>query len=177
VEEKKIIDEIKNGNFNRIKEIIDKYSPLGFRILLNFTGSKIEAEEILQDIWVKIYDKIIYIKEPDKFKYWFLKVIYNRIKNMKYPPKNEDINENNLTIIYNQNEVLDKEIINKLDKIVRNLDIKYQMPIVLFYFENFDYNQISEVLEKNINTVKSLIKRGKEIIRKKLEEEGIKWKD
>jgi len=171
--EEKIINEIKNNDFTNIEEIIKMYSPLGFRILLNFTGSPIEAEEILQDIWVHIYDKIGSIKEPQKFKYWFLSVVYNRIKNNKFR-KNEELNEN---IPYENNSYLDKDIEKKIIKIVKEMDIKYQMPIVLFYFENLSYNEISQALNKNVNTIKSLIKRGKEIIKEKLIEEGIKWKD
>lgn len=55
-------------------------------------------------------------------------------------------------------------------KVLNTIDIKYKEPIVLFYFESMSYDEISDILRIPKNTVGTLIMRGKNLIRSKLEE-------
>jgi RNA polymerase sigma-70 factor (ECF subfamily) len=57
-----------------------------------------------------------------------------------------------------------------VEKVLNEMDIKYKEPIVLFYFENMSYDEISDILRIPKNTVGTLIMRGKNSIKDKLGE-------
>jgi RNA polymerase sigma-70 factor (ECF subfamily) len=61
-----------------------------------------------------------------------------------------------------------------IEKVLNEMNIKYKEPLVLFYFENMSYDEISDILRIPKNTVGTLIMRGKKSIKDKLEEINIK---
>ncbi len=57
-----------------------------------------------------------------------------------------------------------------LERHLEKLDLKYREPLVLYYLEELEYAEISEVLQLPVSTVGVRLKRGREMMRKHLGE-------
>lgn len=69
---------------------------------------------------------------------------------------------------------IDKTFLKKeIGRCLKNIKLKYQEPLILFYFEQKSYEEISDILRIPTSTVGTLISRGKKIIKEKLEKEKI----
>jgi RNA polymerase sigma-70 factor (ECF subfamily) len=62
-----------------------------------------------------------------------------------------------------------------LDMLVEKLDAKYREPIVLFYFQELDYNEISEILRLPVSTVGVRISRGRQKLTKLAAEHNLNF--
>jgi len=69
--------------------------------------------------------------------------------------------------------VFENEIYKMVWEELKALKMKYQLPIIMYFFENFSYEEIADVSGIKLNTIKSLIKRGKEILGAKLKQRGV----
>jgi len=66
---------------------------------------------------------------------------------------------------------IDRSILKaEVEKLLLTLKLKYREPLILFYFEQKSYEEISDILRLPINTVGTLIFRGKEMLKKNLSE-------
>ncbi len=163
------------GKEEYLNPLMRMYNSLLYRILLRFCKIQTDLEELIQDVWVKVFFKIKKLKNSEKFKVWVSKIAYNL--GIDYL-KRKSYNSTEKTDIYvNEDELYSFEEIQKIVwEEVKKLEIKYQMPIILYYFEHFTYPEIAKITRINENTVKSLIKRGKEKLKQNFQNRGLeKW--
>ncbi len=158
---------------NRYKKRLDDF----LRKISNF--SKDEREDILQDVFITIYQKYYYFKKGQKFSSWIYQITHNKMidywrKNKK---RENDISvEDNLFFVESKfwkNEIKDEmeKIENQelLKKLFFKLPLKYKEIFILRFEEEKSYEEISEILKIPISSVGTLISRAK----KKLKEEYI----
>jgi RNA polymerase sigma-70 factor (ECF subfamily) len=70
---------------------------------------------------------------------------------------------------------LRKEIINEVDQVINKLPSKYKQVLLLRYYSEKSYEEISEILQKPINTVGTLINRAKKKMNKEVEKNKKKF--
>ncbi len=146
------------------KNIYFLYKNDVYRLAYSYTRNKIDAEDITQKTFIKLYknfDKL----DMDTIKNWILKVTSNECKNFLLTPWKSRVisltNEKEKIIL--QNEYL--ELSESLKKIPK----KYRIPIHLFYFYGYKIKEIAEILTLNQESVKTRLKRGKELLKKEME--------
>ncbi|MDP3446264.1 MAG: sigma-70 family RNA polymerase sigma factor, partial [Ignavibacteria bacterium] len=81
-----------------------------------------------------------------------------------------------LHIDFETDKIIDHKILKSgLCKCLSNLKIKYREAIILFYFDNLKYDQISEILHIPTSTVGIRIRRGKIMLKKICQDSGVKY--
>ncbi len=118
-----------------------------------------EAEDITQDVFLLLHTKKMEFNDDEHMKAWLLRVAINKCKNLKKSfrfSRTQPIDES-CEAFYN----MDTSYL-EVREIISSLPQKYSIVIYLYYFEGYTPKEISEMLEKNENTVKSLLQRGKE---------------
>ena len=168
----KIIERCKSQDRKAQKELYDVYSPVLFGICIRYSKSSTDAEDILQEGFVKIFTKINNFKGDGSFEGWMRRIIVNTAishyhKNKKHND-NYDITEINETDVdgysYNSDEYTKEELLSVID----NLPAGYKMVFNLYAIEGYKHKEIGEMLNINANTSKSQYSRAKEKIREKL---------
>jgi len=176
---------------NLLKEDIDMYSVLIERYekqLMVYVRrilfvSVEDAEDILQEIFIKVYRNINSYDPKYKFSSWIYRIAHNegvsylRSKKRKQISKNvsggeDDIFEKIPSDIDIEGEYIKKDSQKTLAKALKKLDSKYREVLILRFFEEKEYNEISEILHIPSGTVASLINRGKEKLKILIEEDG-----
>ena len=119
---------------------------------------------------IEAYKGISKLKYNQYFKTWIIKILINKCNKQYRRNKKENIkNEyNNL-----DNQIKEKEIQTDIDFyiIISKLEYEEKIIITLYYLERYTTKEISKILNKNENTIKTKLSRAKKKIKKYLEED------
>lgn len=155
---------ISNEQFNE-KYILHK--PMIYRIAYSYVHSKIDTEDIVQDVFIKYLESDQEFQTLDNEKYWLIRVTINTSLSF-------------LRKTWNQRVFLDDEMINRtmdsspnnndnnnMFEIIYHLPHKYKEVIILYYYEDLSINEIANILKITTSNVKKRLERARNIIRKK----------
>lgn len=136
------------------------------RLALSYTKRINDAEDIMQNVFVKLYKNMDNINE-DKVKKWCVKVTVNECRDFfkSFWIKNIFIKDEILS-----NMCSDEKVVNLKDELF-NLPTKYRIVIYLFYYEGYKINEITDILNVNSSTIQSRLTRGKQKLKEFLREE------
>ena len=168
------INKIRSGNTDAFSFLVEKYKDLVYTLAVRMLRDRVEAEEIAQDVFVKVYRSINAFKGNSKFSTWLYKICYNscvdhlkRKKRMINSDLIDEVNEGNLGVEQNALDYLEEmERTDVLKKAILLLPDDYRTVITLFYFNELNLQEISEVTGTNPNLLKIRLHRA----RKKLYE-------
>jgi RNA polymerase sigma-70 factor (ECF subfamily) len=168
-----IIDGCRKNKRNAQKELYDVYAPILLGICIRYSKSTQEAEDILQEGFIKILTKIKDFKGDGSFEGWMKKVIVNTAishfhKNKKFNEiqdiehiRESDIDHDN----FENNEFTHEELLN----IINQMPEGYKVIFNLYAIEGFKHKEIAEMLNITESTSKSQYSRAKDKIRQELE--------
>ncbi len=147
-----------------IKEMYDRNIDMLYRISYTyFQGDKAKAEDVIQDLFLKVIDKNIRFENNEHEKAWFIVAIRNQCKNLLKRKWNEDV-ELDFDIASNEQE-------DNIIDLVMQLPNEYKLPIYLFYYENYSCIEIAKILNVPENTIYSYLNRGRKKLKIMIEEE------
>jgi len=145
-----------------------------------------EAEDILQDVFIKVYHNLNDFDQDLKFSSWIYRITHNEvISNYRKRRSRDkdlaiDIDDAELENFASDLDIIrdidDKFLRNNIFKILDNLDIKYREVLVLKFLEEKNYREISDIIKKPMGTVATLINRAKKAFLVELEKQDIKLK-
>jgi RNA polymerase sigma-70 factor (ECF subfamily) len=156
--------------------LYDKYSRFLFGVCLRYAGNKEEAEDILQESFLKIFFNIKDFSGTGSFIGWLRKVVVNTAithyhKNLKhrYHLDIEDYVSLEVGAASFEEDYFTSE---ELFKVLNNLPSGYRMVFNLYAIEGYKHKEIADILGIDTNTSKSQYSRAKAVIRDKLAELG-----
>lgn len=145
------------------EEIISKYSDMVYRIALNRVGKKEIAEDIYQDVFFTFTKKNPNFKDENHEKAWFIRVTINKTKNIVTSSWNTK------TVSLEDNLKFETEEKNNIYYLVQDLPRNYRTVIYLYYYEEYKVKEISSLIGKNENTIKTWLARAREILKTSIE--------
>ena len=200
---KRISENIKNGDTAGFSDIVREFSGKAFALTLRILGNKEDAEDSLQEAFMRLYRAIVsgQFEERSKLSTYFYTIVYNtavdhykKIKAKRFSIISIDVEGDN----YEEGDDLNKSYAeshhstgssysdkatgeNEVSKIIGNyitsLPEQYSVILTMFYINDLSHEEISNILKLPIGTVKNRIFRAKsklrEIILKKYSEEEI----
>lgn len=159
--------------------LMNRYEPKILQYIKRLTGGKQDgAEDILQEIFIKVYRNLNSFNPKLKFSSWLYRIAHNEIINQYYKSKKhsdtvslDDSDELHLTAKLIYDEDIHKtyaygETANAVKKALKDLPLKYREVLILRFFEDKDYNEISDILRKPPGTVATLLHRAKSKFKK-----------
>lgn len=149
-------------------ELYDRFAPRVYNKCLGFAKSKVEAEDLTHDIFIKLFMKLDAFKGRSKFSTWLYSFTYNFCVN--YVQRNAYKNKEEVKEVVireeSAEEVSDDTILQikaeKLNKVLSTIDPKDKMILLMKYQDELSIKEIQEVLEIGQSAVKMRIKRAKE---------------
>ena len=180
------IDGVINGDTRAFSVLVDRYKYMVYTLAMKILRNKEEAEEVAQDVFVKVYQALPTFKGDAKFSTWLYKIAYYR--SLDYLKKHkrsietaslEVTGDYNIASFDNVLDGLEAEDRKKLFKeAIDQLPEDDSVIITLHYFEELSLKEISEVMEITANTAKVRLfrsrKRLAELLKNRLEPEIIR---
>lgn len=165
---------IKEGNKDAFGILIDRYSSKLNRYINRFVFDVNEGDDLLQNVFIKVYININSFNDNRSFSPWVYRITHNEIVNHIRKGKKEIFGIVDWDVLLpidrhlnNWGEEIHKEeILKNLEDIIKEIPIKYREVISLFYLEDKDYFEISEILKIPISTVGVRLGRSKKLIKK-----------
>jgi len=145
--------------------------------------SREDAEDILQEVFVKAYQNLNDYDLNFNFSNWIYSIAHNTtisvFRKKKVRPQTvswEDKDLNNIlkSTLDVEDTSLQKLTYKHILKIINQLPLKYKDVLILKFVEGKDYREISDILHKPMGTVATLINRAKKSLKQELEKEDIK---
>lgn len=142
-------------------DIVEKYSDMVTRICIMNLRNSDDAKDCYQNVFIKLFQKDIEFQNEEHLKAWLIRVCINECRNYikRFYKFTIDI-EQVIIADHQKNLILLPEVL-KLPK-------KYRNVLYLYYYEGYSTDEISHILQINQNTLKSQLKRGRELLRKKV---------
>lgn len=157
--------------------LIERYEQKLLRYIKRLSNINQEtAEDILQETFIKVYKNLNAYDTSLKFSSWIYRIAHNEVIN--FFRKNKIMNalislddENGLINILTSVEKTEKvaeekELRSKMQIVLNEIDDKYRQVLILKYLEEKDYQEISDILQIPVNTVGTLLHRGKGELKK-----------
>ena len=167
--------ELVRGQSEQIVRLYDTYGDMLFRLAYSILLNQADAEDAVQDIFIKIIGKIPDFAEAGQEKAWLTRVLVNHCR--------DQLRKRRLRLYTPLEEVLEQGGMEpsvpgpehsgstELLQAVLALGEKYREPLVLHYFEGFSVEEVSSILGIGQSAVKMRLSRGREMIKKRMEEE------
>ena len=156
--------------------LYDRYSRLLLGVCLRYATDKAEAEDILQDSFLKIFFNIKEYSGTGSFIGWLRKIVVNTAithyhKNLKY---RYHIDIEDYISVETGTTSFEEDFFtsDELFRVLNELPAGYRMVFNLYAVEGFKHKEIAEMLSIDTNTSKSQYSRAKAVIRDKLEKLG-----
>lgn len=150
-------------NDNQMLNLLESYSDMVYRIALTYTKNIYDSEDICQNIFMKIFRCNKKFVDAQHEKAWIIRVTINECKDLLRSPWKKRISYDHLL------PVKDKEN-KRVLSLVLTLPIKYRSVIYLYYFENYKTCEIGKLLRKRDSTIRTQLKRGRELLKRKMED-------
>lgn len=156
------------------KELYNRYAPLFYSICLRYAKDRAEADDMLQEGFLKIFTKIEQFSRENSFEGWMKRIIVNTSithykQNLKHYYQDDitEIKETESAHFDNYDADFTKE---ELLGVIQSLSEGYKMVFNLYVIEGFKHKEIAEMLGIDVATSKSQFHRAKKLIQKKLAE-------
>ncbi|GAB0171369.1 RNA polymerase sigma factor SigW [Lysinibacillus sp. CTST325] len=178
----KKIKQVLKGDQNAFADIVSLYQHKLYQVCYRMLGNKQESEDIAQEAFVRAYMNLHTFDQKRKFATWLYRIATNlcidRIRKKKpdYYLDAEVAGTEGLDM-YSQIAAADQlpeeqieqmELQDRIQYEIGRLPDKYRSVIVLKYIEELSLQEISEILDMPLGTVKTRIHRGREALRKQL---------
>ena len=127
-----------------------------------------DAMDLTQDVFLKVYKALGSFRNESSIYTWIYKIALNTANT--FLRKNGRLNQNYIED-FGENSLKTREheeLKTILKAKIEELPQHYRDVIILHYFEGFDYNEIAEILDINIGTVKSRLFRARQMLSEKM---------
>jgi len=168
--DEEIIKRIKKWEKELFEELLKRYQDKMFRYAYyQFNFSKQKAEEIVQDIFLKVWNNLEKFDDKTNFNAWIYRLAHNLILD-SFKKKELNLVESDIQDLRLYKE-FDENKHYLIEELLKKIWEKYREIIILYYFEWKSYDEIAEIYNTSKNTVWSWIKRTKDKLKEIVEQD------
>ncbi len=164
------------GNKKAFDIIYSDYSQAMYSICLRYTKNQDEAADIMQDAFIKVYEKRKLFNPEYEIGAWIKRIVINEaINHYRVNKKFDFIEDDNYFEMEDEViEVVNEENIkNVLNQVLTELPDGYKAVFNMFVLDNLSHKEIADYLGISVNTSKTQLLKARKMIRTKLEERNI----
>ena len=159
-----------------LEVLYEQYKNQIYTLCIKLVYFKDLADDLFSETWVRVAEKqhqIDYKKSPANWIYTICLNIYRKSIRKK---QIENMLDNDAEIMnikderfHAEEDLIRRETSLQLQTSLMKLNDKYRLPIILFYFKELSYNDISTIMKLPLSTVKFRLNQGKMLLKKEME--------
>ena len=146
------------------------FAPKMFGVCLRYAKDRTEAEDNLQDGFIKVFSNIVDFRHDGSFEGWIRRIMVNvslgkyRKQHMLYPV--DDISKYEPAQL--PDEIMAKIGADELLELIQQLPPRYRMVFNMYVLDGLTHQQISEAMDITVGTSKSNLARARDILKRKV---------
>jgi RNA polymerase sigma factor (sigma-70 family) len=166
-----VIESVLKGNISDYSILVDRYKNRAFSLLKRMIKNEMEAEEVLQDCFLKAFNGLSGFKKESKFSTWFYRIVYNSaltrlsLKKRKFESEIGSL-EDYLNIAGEESEEGKyQELKETVQKMVEKLPERNSAVVTMYYLNEMSCEEISEITGDSVANVKVLLHRSRNLLK------------
>jgi len=171
-----LINQCLSGDQECFTELVNRYKNLVYSIILRQTRNHDEANDLAQDVFLKVYKNLSKYTPEFKFSTWIMRITGNHIIDQHRKKKHDTVSYEFYTEEGGQigttaspeAAYLQQEQAERINKIVAGLPEIYKTPVILYHQNNLSYQEIADTIGEPISKVKNRIFRGRKLLKELL---------
>ncbi len=172
--DEQVVGRILAGNSYDFRIIMQRYTPKLERYAHTYIFTREQREDLLQDIFLKAYTHLRDYDPRRPFSPWIYRIAHNVFINAIRSKSRTPVFSVDWDMVFPHptardradTELLHKELAEQLEVCMDRIPSKYREPLALCYFEDMDYQSISQILRIPVSTVGVRLNRGRSLLRK-----------
>lgn len=161
-------------NVTEYNSCVDKYLKMVYRISFHYFGNREDAEDVSQDVFLKLYSHNTKFESEEELKAWLIRVTTNTCHSYFRNPfrkRKTEIDEKEIENIVGSSSS-EQEIINRkvVMDAVMSLPERYRIVVYLYYYEEYSICQISNTLNIKETTIQTRLSRAREKLKNVLKD-------
>ena len=182
--ETELIEQLKQGDESAFKVIVEQWQDMVYNTILGIVQNETEAEDLAQDVFIKVFEKISTFKGDSKFSTWLYRIAtttaLDHLRSKKRKKRFGFLQslggggteeKEQVPDFHHPGISLDnKERAAVLFKAIEGLPENQKSAYTLHKLEGLSYRDVSEVLNTTVSAVESLMSRANQNLRKQLED-------
>lgn len=161
-------------NVTEYNSCVDKYLKMVYRISFHYFGNREDAEDVSQDVFLKLYSHNTKFESEEELKAWLIRVTTNTCHSYFRNPfrkRKTEIDEKEIENIVGSSSS-EQEIINRkvVMDAVMSLSERYRIVVYLYYYEEYSICQISNTLNIKETTIQTRLSRACEKLKSVLKD-------
>ena len=179
-DEKKLIERAYGGDPSAFNRLMAQHENRMYAVALRMCGNREDAQDCLQEAMLRVYRAIGSFKGQSTFSTWVYRITMNTcLDELRRKKNRQNTSLDNLVDMGwsptdggagPEKQALMREMREKMHGAIRELPDDMRAAVVLRDIQGFSYDEIAQMLEINVGTIKSRISRGREKLREKLKE-------
>ena len=162
---------VRTQNKELFAEIVRRYQAKLAHYLRKFISNQEQLQDVLQEIFLKAYRNLYGFDSRGHFSPWIYRIAHNEAAN--FLKKNSkaaiSLEDNEIEVMdekINLANMADQKILKaNMARALNQLKEKYREPLILYFFEEKSYEEISDILHLPVSTVGVLILRAKNLLK------------
>ncbi len=171
--DEEIAEKVQKGNTEAFGELVDRYERKLMFYGRRFLSDADDIADLVQEVFVKAYVNIRSFNVKMRFSPWIYRIAHNEFVNALKKKSRSPFSFFDVDVLFPHpvseerlEDSYDSELLKDMcEKFLNRLDPKYREPIILRYYEDFDYKEIADILRIPVSTVGVRIARGKKILK------------
>ena len=161
-----------------VERLIEDYGQDVLKIAYLYVKDQQLAEDIFQEVFYKVMKNYHKFEHLSSEKTWLIRITINTCKDLlrtswlRRVTTFGTLEEQNQTQYEQPFDMTQSESNNELYEMIMKLPQRYKEVILLFYYEDFSYDEMAKILNIPKGTVQSRLARGREKLKKMMEERG-----
>lgn len=139
-----------------------------YRVSKSILRNDADCEDAVSETIVISFNKIDALLQDRYAKTWLIRILihecYRILRKKRFLAGDEELE---------RLSVSEQEDYSELYGAMMKLDERYRIPVILYYIEGYRIREIADILDRNENTIKSQLARGRQLLRNELEQEVV----
>ena len=169
------------GDEYGFEELVNRYKNLVYSIIFRQTNNSDDANDIAQDVFLKMYKNLAKYTPEFKFSTWVMRITSNHIIDLHRKKKMETVSYEAYTAEGGsvgtsespETEYVRQEQADRINKIINGLPEIYKTPVILYHLHGLSYQEISDTIGEPISKIKNRIFRGRKLLKSLLSTGGV----
>ena len=168
-----VVRSVAEGNEKAFEQLVEKYEHSVLNTIYRYIGYRVEAEDIAQEVFLKVWRHASDFKGRSRFSTWLYRIVVNqclgyRKKHKEKPETLDETIDKDRASITPEAEIERRKEAEIVRMAIDELPRRQRIALILSRFEGKSYKEIAQIMGVSLSTVESLIFRARGSLKKKL---------